>query len=51
MHKNIMHTSINKDRPYHLARMISESEILRKLDFHNVTENFVKIISRKTSGF
>jgi hypothetical protein len=48
--KNRLRTSMDGDRLNHLARMSSESDILRKLDFQNVIDNFVQMKSRRVPG-
>lgn len=48
--KNRLRTSMERDRLNHLARMSSAADILRKIDFESVIEDFVKIKTRKVAG-
>lgn len=48
--KNRLRTSMDGDRFNQLAIMISESDILRNIDFQNDIDNLKKIKSKKGSG-
>jgi DNA (cytosine-5)-methyltransferase 1 len=48
--KNRLRTSMDEGRLNQLAKMSSESGILRKLDFQNVIDKFVQIKLRKILG-